>query len=261
MHFSPFQRCFRSVKKSAQRTAHSSIPWDIPHRVSTNGGDGCDYCTIDVPPVDVYLKRDGNVVGVLAELLCSVGSRCFLDEEVAVVETAKIAISIRARHAGIVTAVLASVGDEVSEGRPLYAVARSAEVGAGPEQLAAERRWIDEHVQRKAELEREQSAQHERILEAWRRRLNAERAHAQQLAWEKRQQRWRWEQQLRRSEAKETDSGPWAVLGLKVGASQAEIKAAWRKKALQYHPDQNSDPSAESNFRAARAAYEILTRT
>jgi pyruvate/2-oxoglutarate dehydrogenase complex dihydrolipoamide acyltransferase (E2) component len=240
----------------------STIPWYVPQPICTSSRDDC--CTIDVPAVDVYLKRDGNIVGVLTELLCDVGSRFFMDEEVAVVETAKIAIGIRARHAGIVTAVLASVGDEVSEGRPIYAVARATtDLGVVPESLAAERRWADEHGRRKKEFEREQSVENERILEAWRQRLVAERARAQKLAWENRQHRLRWEreQQLWHSEAKQADFGPWAVLGVQIGASQAEIKAAWRKKALQYHPDQNSDPSAESNFRAARAAYETLTTT
>jgi len=50
------------------------------------------------------------------------------------------------------------------------------------------------------------------------------------------------------------------VLGVAKGASQDEIKAAYRKRAFKFHPDRNQDdPEAESKFKEAAEAYEILS--
>ncbi len=49
------------------------------------------------------------------------------------------------------------------------------------------------------------------------------------------------------------------ILGVAKGASDAEIKKAYRKKAIQYHPDKNpGDSEAELNFKKAAEAYEVL---
>ena len=50
------------------------------------------------------------------------------------------------------------------------------------------------------------------------------------------------------------------ILGISKGASQAEIKKAYRKKAIEYHPDKNpGDATAEEKFKKAAEAYEILS--
>lgn len=52
----------------------------------------------------------------------------------------------------------------------------------------------------------------------------------------------------------------YEVLGISKSASKAEIKKAYRKMAIKYHPDKNpGDSAAEEKFKLAAEAYEILS--
>ena len=51
----------------------------------------------------------------------------------------------------------------------------------------------------------------------------------------------------------------YETLEISDGASESEIKKAYRKLARQYHPDVNKDPKAEEKFKEINSAYEILS--
>ena len=52
----------------------------------------------------------------------------------------------------------------------------------------------------------------------------------------------------------------YEVLGIERGASDDEIKKAFKKLAMKHHPDRNPDnPNAEASFKEAKIAYDILS--
>ena len=51
---------------------------------------------------------------------------------------------------------------------------------------------------------------------------------------------------------------PYEVLGLTKSAKPAEVKAAFRRLAKKFHPDQSKEPRAKDRFSEVSSAYEIL---
>jgi molecular chaperone DnaJ len=56
-----------------------------------------------------------------------------------------------------------------------------------------------------------------------------------------------------------TELDYYTVLGVERGATDAEIKRAFRKLAQQWHPDVNDDPTAQERFKEINEAYQVLS--
>ena len=51
----------------------------------------------------------------------------------------------------------------------------------------------------------------------------------------------------------------YATLGLERGATDADVKKAFRKLAQQWHPDVNQDAAAHDRFKEINEAYQVLS--
>jgi curved DNA-binding protein CbpA len=51
----------------------------------------------------------------------------------------------------------------------------------------------------------------------------------------------------------------YAILGIASDATSDEVRSAYRRKALQFHPDRNTAPEATDQFRDVQEAYETLS--
>ena len=51
----------------------------------------------------------------------------------------------------------------------------------------------------------------------------------------------------------------YEILGISKSDTDEDIRKAFRKKAMEYHPDRNKNPDAESKFKEINEAYQVLS--
>jgi molecular chaperone DnaJ len=57
------------------------------------------------------------------------------------------------------------------------------------------------------------------------------------------------------------NKNPYLILGLSPGATEKQLKKAYRRLAMRFHPDRNpNDPEAEKTFKQIQWAYEKLRK-
>ena len=74
---------------------------------------------------------------------------------------------------------------------------------------------------------------------------------------EQQRQQQAYEEQMRR-EYQTACANAYATLGISSTATDDEVRKAYRKLAMCYHPDRNCAPSAAESFRKVQAAYEMI---
>ena len=76
--------------------------------------------TLDTPFISDTVPLAEGVLGKVEEVLCTPGQAVEENEVIAVVETDKVTLDVRASSKGVIAAVLIEVGDEVKERQPIY---------------------------------------------------------------------------------------------------------------------------------------------
>ena len=78
--------------------------------------------TLDTPFISDTVPLAEGLIGPVEELLLAPGDAVQKDDVIAVVDTAKVSLDVKATRSGVIEKVLVNVGDEVKECQPLYSL-------------------------------------------------------------------------------------------------------------------------------------------
>ena len=136
--------------------------------------------TLNAPTWGLPLPE--NILGTVTELWCDKGSRVNAGEDVAEIETDKVAVDVKASHSGIVMEVLVNVGDEVKIRQPIYAIDAQSDI----EQQGEQRQRRVGRAARSRLRERDEAAK------LW--REHQEQRRNGRNRWESPEWQWRWQE-------------------------------------------------------------------
>ena len=78
--------------------------------------------TLDTPFISDTVPLAEGILGTVEELHCAVGDEVQEMDVIAVVETDKVSLDIKANRSGTVSSILVELGDQVKERQPLYSL-------------------------------------------------------------------------------------------------------------------------------------------
>ena len=95
-------------------------PLSLRSRTQSTQAAAAGQSTLDTPFISDTIPLAEGVLGTVEEMLAEPGQAVEENEVVAVVETDKVSLDIRASRGGVILAALVQVGDEVKEKQPIY---------------------------------------------------------------------------------------------------------------------------------------------
>jgi pyruvate/2-oxoglutarate dehydrogenase complex dihydrolipoamide acyltransferase (E2) component len=200
--------------------------------------------TIDAPSWGLPLPD--NVLGHVSSMLCEPGSRVYVEEVVAIVDTDKVAIDVKSTRAGVVKELLVRVGDEVKVRQPLYLLEDTdADVeDDSADDDAAARRWAHAYERKVAE-EREASAR------LW-------REHKRRRPWQQHEGQWSWTHTAR---PRQTGRSGASAEGHRAEWHHAEgRRAEWRQRRRGATPSARSDRGLSAERVLAMPVDDLVCR-
>ena len=242
---------------------------------------------VKAPTLGIPIHPEG-ILGVVAELHCSAGSHVLEDETMAVVDTDKMAVDVKAPHSGVVRAVTVAADEEVKSGQVMFVIERFAQ---GATVGGEERQWAWE-LQKRKMLEAQEAERH---FQEWQRKWRHEQKRRwqdwqqrQERGWWRQQQAW-WRTQGRRqgqqqgraetprsrhprlsSKAKGLPPGDarsmllatnhYEALRVAKTCTQADVKKAFRQLAIRLHPDTAASSSAMGGEERKAILHEAFAR-
>ena len=106
--------CLRQVKQIPRPLSRLLTPRPLSRLLA--------QATLNTPFVSDTIPLAEGRLGTVEDLLVGIGDEVEINDVVAVVDTDKVALDVKAQQAGTVREILVAIGDEVNETQPLFTI-------------------------------------------------------------------------------------------------------------------------------------------